>query len=50
MVLYVLELGNGECLTITIFNRYLNDSKYYDDSDSKTWIQILNIFHLWQRN
>ena len=30
-------------LTITIFNRYLNDSEYYRDSETKIWIQILSI-------
>ena len=38
-------------LTITIFNRYLNDSEYYHDSETKIWIQLLSFFfHLWQRN
>ena len=34
-----------KCLTIMISNRYLNDSEYYHDSETKILIQILSIFH-----
>ena len=38
------------CLAILIFNRYLNNSEYYHDSETNIWIQIPSFFHLWQRN
>ena len=43
---------DSEISTIAISNRYLNDSEYYHDSETRIWIQSLSILHvhLWQKN